>query len=401
MAAYLIGTITVRDPEAWQAYVAQVGATFGPFNGRVIFRGEKAIASVRRGPRPARGGRGVSGPRLAPALARVAAIPGADRLAESGRRGGAHRVRGLTGTWPSTRAAWVRSTAPGRPTGAFTGGVGRRRHDDAGGRRAKKNAPVGEPTGALRCVALHDDDYFFFTSGPSVPLGSTLRTSGPSVPFSFTFGAADEAVFFLALRTSGPSVPLGSTLRTSGPRYPSPGRQTRRSSSWPCAHPAPRCPCPRPWRTSGPRSPYGRGAAGAGVPWANTGPTTATAKSTATNTTRPSSWDTLLSDPIRCDPRRSVEGPAARRCHARTPQVPLGGPVDANGSTKEHDLCQGRPAGVPGPPDRPRGRAGGELRGGRAARRIPPRAGGIAGYSKRGRPTRNAARGGGRRQRQG
>ena len=44
MAAYLIGTITVRDPEAWKTYVAQVGATFGPFNGRVTFRGEKALA---------------------------------------------------------------------------------------------------------------------------------------------------------------------------------------------------------------------------------------------------------------------------------------------------------------------------------------------------------------------
>lgn len=44
MPAYIIGTITVRDPEAWKAYVAQVGATFGPFNGRVLFRAEKAAA---------------------------------------------------------------------------------------------------------------------------------------------------------------------------------------------------------------------------------------------------------------------------------------------------------------------------------------------------------------------
>jgi uncharacterized protein (DUF1330 family) len=44
MPAYLIGTITVRDPEAWQAYVARVGATFGPFNGRVLFRGKKEAA---------------------------------------------------------------------------------------------------------------------------------------------------------------------------------------------------------------------------------------------------------------------------------------------------------------------------------------------------------------------
>lgn len=43
MAAYIIGTIRVRDPEAWQSYLAQVGATFGPFGGRLVFRGEKAI----------------------------------------------------------------------------------------------------------------------------------------------------------------------------------------------------------------------------------------------------------------------------------------------------------------------------------------------------------------------
>jgi uncharacterized protein (DUF1330 family) len=44
MPAYIIGTITVRDPEAWQVYVAQVGATFGPFNGHVLFRGKKEVA---------------------------------------------------------------------------------------------------------------------------------------------------------------------------------------------------------------------------------------------------------------------------------------------------------------------------------------------------------------------
>jgi uncharacterized protein (DUF1330 family) len=43
MPAYIIGTIRIRDREAWQAYVARVGATFIPFNGRVILRGEKTI----------------------------------------------------------------------------------------------------------------------------------------------------------------------------------------------------------------------------------------------------------------------------------------------------------------------------------------------------------------------
>jgi uncharacterized protein (DUF1330 family) len=41
MPAYLVGTIKVRDPQAWQAYVEQVGATFGPFGGHVVFRGSK------------------------------------------------------------------------------------------------------------------------------------------------------------------------------------------------------------------------------------------------------------------------------------------------------------------------------------------------------------------------
>jgi uncharacterized protein (DUF1330 family) len=44
MPAYIIGTIGVRDPEAWSAYVARVGSTFVPFNGRVIFRGAKSVA---------------------------------------------------------------------------------------------------------------------------------------------------------------------------------------------------------------------------------------------------------------------------------------------------------------------------------------------------------------------
>jgi uncharacterized protein (DUF1330 family) len=44
MPAYIVGTITVRDSEAWQVYVERVGATFGPFGGRVLFRGQTALA---------------------------------------------------------------------------------------------------------------------------------------------------------------------------------------------------------------------------------------------------------------------------------------------------------------------------------------------------------------------
>lgn len=44
MPAYLIGQITVRDPAPWQRYVEQVGATFAPFGGRVLFRATAALA---------------------------------------------------------------------------------------------------------------------------------------------------------------------------------------------------------------------------------------------------------------------------------------------------------------------------------------------------------------------
>jgi len=39
MPAYLVGTIRVTDADAWGRYVAQVAATFAPFNGRMLFRG--------------------------------------------------------------------------------------------------------------------------------------------------------------------------------------------------------------------------------------------------------------------------------------------------------------------------------------------------------------------------
>jgi uncharacterized protein (DUF1330 family) len=50
MPAYLIGQIAVRDPVAWRRYVEQVGATFAPFGGRVLFRGAAAVALA--GPLP-------------------------------------------------------------------------------------------------------------------------------------------------------------------------------------------------------------------------------------------------------------------------------------------------------------------------------------------------------------
>jgi uncharacterized protein (DUF1330 family) len=39
MPAYLIGTVTVRDPELWSQYVARVGETFALYGAIVLFRG--------------------------------------------------------------------------------------------------------------------------------------------------------------------------------------------------------------------------------------------------------------------------------------------------------------------------------------------------------------------------
>ena len=43
MPAYLVGTITVRDPALWAEYVGRVGATFAPHGGELVFRGERAL----------------------------------------------------------------------------------------------------------------------------------------------------------------------------------------------------------------------------------------------------------------------------------------------------------------------------------------------------------------------
>jgi uncharacterized protein (DUF1330 family) len=44
MAAYVVGTIRVTDPQRWQQYVERVGATFGVAGGRVLLRGSRAAA---------------------------------------------------------------------------------------------------------------------------------------------------------------------------------------------------------------------------------------------------------------------------------------------------------------------------------------------------------------------
>ena len=42
MTAYLVGHISVRDPELWQVYIAGVQKSLVPFDATVIFRGQRA-----------------------------------------------------------------------------------------------------------------------------------------------------------------------------------------------------------------------------------------------------------------------------------------------------------------------------------------------------------------------
>jgi uncharacterized protein (DUF1330 family) len=42
MAAYLVGHMTVNDPELWKQYVAGVARSLEPFDARIVFRGQRA-----------------------------------------------------------------------------------------------------------------------------------------------------------------------------------------------------------------------------------------------------------------------------------------------------------------------------------------------------------------------
>jgi len=44
MVAYVVGRIHVRDAEKWEQYLKQVGATFPPYGGEVVFRGKNAVS---------------------------------------------------------------------------------------------------------------------------------------------------------------------------------------------------------------------------------------------------------------------------------------------------------------------------------------------------------------------
>lgn len=48
MPAFIVGTIKITDTAAWQRYVDQVGATFGPHGGRVLLRGAKVRDLARQ-----------------------------------------------------------------------------------------------------------------------------------------------------------------------------------------------------------------------------------------------------------------------------------------------------------------------------------------------------------------
>lgn len=42
MSAYLIGHITIKDPDKWQTYVEGVRKSLLPFEAEIIFRGKRA-----------------------------------------------------------------------------------------------------------------------------------------------------------------------------------------------------------------------------------------------------------------------------------------------------------------------------------------------------------------------
>lgn len=42
MAAYLVGHITVKNPDLWQVYIAGVQKSLIPFKADVVFRGQRA-----------------------------------------------------------------------------------------------------------------------------------------------------------------------------------------------------------------------------------------------------------------------------------------------------------------------------------------------------------------------
>jgi uncharacterized protein (DUF1330 family) len=50
--AYVVGQITVKNPELWAEYRDQVPATLSPWGGELVFRGKQAAALAGENPHP-------------------------------------------------------------------------------------------------------------------------------------------------------------------------------------------------------------------------------------------------------------------------------------------------------------------------------------------------------------
>jgi len=50
--AYVVGHITVKDPDRWAAYRSQVPATLAPWGGELVFRGTQWAALAGAHPHP-------------------------------------------------------------------------------------------------------------------------------------------------------------------------------------------------------------------------------------------------------------------------------------------------------------------------------------------------------------
>jgi uncharacterized protein (DUF1330 family) len=48
VAAFIVGTITIRDEALWQRYLAGVAETFRMYGGEVVFRGSAPVALAGR-----------------------------------------------------------------------------------------------------------------------------------------------------------------------------------------------------------------------------------------------------------------------------------------------------------------------------------------------------------------
>lgn len=50
--AYVVGQISIKDPEKWEAYRARMPGTLAPWGGEVVFRGRQAAAFSGANPHP-------------------------------------------------------------------------------------------------------------------------------------------------------------------------------------------------------------------------------------------------------------------------------------------------------------------------------------------------------------